>query len=305
MKKTIRFHKAKEVQEGRDAYQVMFNYSIVDSTLIGQPEEESSTQYYRIKTSISGTLLTMWDARDQKLSDLRNVVKILYEFSWRHIIEKLKENTLMEYEELWLHTASQPKACPFNPDKIVDNLSEAIKSEIGNEELMQDITLLQLATSIIELRDYINAKFKEIYGHELLLISCERDLLNLFKDALSNEEFSFRLNALQNLVTQINVKFLREITGIQDNQKKSISLLEAYLKTLSHYDDSIVEVYRNINRMRQAYPIHGNNTNGVQEAFAYFNIDYPNYNFSESWKILLTSYRNTLQKILEIMSSKT
>lgn len=304
MKKTIGFHEAKEVKEGRHAFQVMFYYSIVDSSLIGQPEEESSTQHYRIKTSISEILHAMWGASDQKLSDLGNVVKILYEFSKRHIIEKLKENTLMEFEELWLHTASQTKACPFNPDRIVENFDEVIEIEIGNEELMQDITLLQLAMSIIELRDYINAKFKETHGQNLLLLSCERDLLNLFKDALSNEEFSFRLNVLQNLVTRINTDVLREITGIKDNQVKSISLLESFLKNLPQYDPYIIDVYKNINRMRQAYPIHGDNVEGVQEAYAYFDIEFTNYDFSKSWKTLLSSYRNTLQKILELLSQK-
>ncbi len=297
MKKTIKLISAKEINEGRDAVQVLINYSLIDSSLIGKPEEKSSTKYYTVMVGISRTLLTMWSARDKKISNPRNLEKIFFEYAKRHIIQKIEEQSLMEHEELWLATNTQPNECPFEADNII------VEDEFDtkDEQLMEDLSLLQLATSIIEIRDYINAKFKELYGSNLLILKTERDLLNLFKNAYSIEDFNYRIIALRNLVTNLNVDTLRLLTDTSDKQIGSIILLEKLISKNDKYDSSIISTFKSINRLRQSYPTHGDNVDGVQEAFKYFNIPYPVFNFSESWLIVLKAYREELHKLLSLL----
>lgn len=56
---------------------------------------------------------------------------------------------------------------------------------------------------------------------------------------------------------------------------RSISLLDSYLKQFNNYDEVVIHTLRNINRLRQMYPFHGDNVAGVQEAHRYFGINYP------------------------------
>ena len=159
-------------------------------------------------------------------------------------------------------------------------------------------------TSIIEIRDYINAIFKERHGGKLLILKEERDVLQFFISTNSSEEFIYRLSALRNVVTNLNEAILREITKIDDSQVKSLSLLEKYLLTYNNYDDFSIKVFRSINRLRQAYPIHGDNINGVQDAHKFFKLEYPISDYSESWKKLLINYLDALRRILETIQNK-
>ncbi len=301
MKKTIKLINAKEINEGRDAVQILIKYSVIDSNLIGKPEEKSSTKHYTIMVGISRTLLTMWSGRDEKISNPRNLEKVFFEYAKRHIKQKIEEQSILEHEELWLATNTQPNECPFDADKIIieDEL------ETKDEQLMEDLSLLQLATSIIEIRDYINAKFKELYGSNLLFLKTERDLLNLFKNAYSIEDFNYRVSALRNLVTDLNVDTLRLLTKTTDKQIGSISLLEKLISKNDKYESLIISTFKSINRLRQSYPTHSDNADGVQKAFKYFNVQYPVFNFSESWLIILKAYREALHKLLSLLMSCT
>jgi len=73
------------------------------------------------------------------------------------------------------------------------------------------------------------------------------------------------------------------------------------LQQFDNYDEEIIDTFRSINRLRQMYPIHGDNVDGVQEAHRYFGIEYPINNSSEAWKSILVFYRDALQRILEII----
>jgi ERCC4-type nuclease len=157
------------------------------------------------------------------------------------------------------------------------------------KKLMDNSSLLQLASSIIDARDNINAIFHQKHKEKLLLLNEERDLLQLFRDADSEEQFFFRLSALKNIATHLNIKCLRQLTGVSDNQTQSIHLLETYLNKLGDEHQNIVETLRKINNLRQGYPIHGDRTKGVLGAHRFFSFDYPITEYSASWKRLLTN----------------
>ncbi len=99
----------------------------------------------------------------------------------------------------------------------------------------------------------------------------------------------------------MNLKCLRRLTQTEDTQVKSIQLLEAYLNKSGALNPQIIDTLRNINKMRQGYPVHGDRAKGVLEAHRYFAIEYPIADYSAAWKILLNSYLKALQKLLEAL----
>ncbi len=297
MKKTIRLLGSRQLPSTRDATEYLFDLSIVDSNLLNTPEERSSTKTVAILVGISGTLHVMWVYKDPKI----NLEKVLYEFGKRHIIQKIQEGTLLDKEELWLTTASHPEECPFDSAKINMARGTNIEIEVTNGALMQNLTLLQLATSIIETRDYINGLIMERSKQRLFSLQSERDLLQFFNDASTVEEFVYRLSALKNVVTSLNDEPLRKETGIQDSAVGSLSLLDAYLKKLPSYDEQPIKVLRAINRLRQAYPIHPDTGEGILEAHRFFGFPYPITEYSKAWKSLLLNYSDALKRIFEML----
>ncbi len=300
MKKTLRYIESKRVRSGRDATEYVFYFSLISTDLIGSPEEKSSTQQLRMKVSISGTLESIWLNQDKNL----DVEKVLFEYGRRHLLAKIKENTMIEEDEFWLFTNTEPLECPFESDKIIYQSNTIYEIIVGINELMSDPSLIKTATLILETRDYINAIMIERHKRKLFLVRNERDLLQLFISANTAEEFMYRLSGLKNIIVNINEELLREITGIHNPDIKSIGLVDEYLKKYKSYDDKIVKVYRNINRLRQSYPIHGDNESGVQEAHRFLSIKYPVLNFSEAWKKLLVRYIDSLKQFLDILTEE-
>jgi hypothetical protein len=174
-----------------------------------------------------------------------------------------------------------------------------VEVNTGEKDIMQDRAFLQLASSIIDTRDNINALFHEKHKAKLLILGEERDLLQFFRNADSQEEFFFRVCALANVVTKLNIQVLRELTKITDPQIKSIKLFEEYLKKNKMLDNKVIKTFQSINNLRQGYPVHGDRSKGVLKAHEYFSLDYPVVNFNEAWKTLLLNYLDALKRLLQ------
>ena len=211
----------------RDATLYEFPFSVVDKSLAGAPEEETETQQHVVNVEITSTLASCWSLSEPDL------VKVLFEYGKRHIVDKLKHGTLRDIEELRLNTHSHPTECPFNPSRISDPNQATINVEISEKTLVQDQTQSQVASTIpnqatinveisektlvldqtqsqlasliIAVRDNINAIFKNKHGGKLFLLSQERTLSELSRKANSQEEFSYRLSALANLVGDLDI----------------------------------------------------------------------------------------------------
>ena len=112
--KKVRFGKPYLLPPTRDAVEYQFPFTVVDSSLIGSPEEESETKQHSVKVGITGVLDACW-----RLSR-PDLVKVLFEYGKQHIVEKLKDGTLSDKEELRLLTSSHPSKCPFDPSTISD-----------------------------------------------------------------------------------------------------------------------------------------------------------------------------------------
>ncbi len=300
MKKTLMFKSPSSLARTRDATEYLIPYTLVESSLVGSPEERNKTSRFSIKVGGTGTLISCWGFEE---SDL---IKVLFEYGKRHIIEKLKDGTLSDMEELLLSTSTAEVPCPFDLSRITDPTKTTIEVEVSGVPLMEDQMFLQLASSIIDARDNINAIFSSKNKEKLVLVNEERDLLQFFRDAISQEEFFYRLCALANAATAFNITILRKITGVSDTQIKSISLMESYLEGIGAQLQSqqIIKTLRSINRIRQGYPVHGDQVSGVLEAHKFFNLKYPIVDFSTSWKTLLINYLNALRMLLDIVKTK-
>ena len=296
MSKRLIFISGNELPRTRDGSDYLYRFSLVDSSFIDQPEENYYTTQHRIKVGISGTMEAAWLARQKNIE----FIKVCYEYGKRELIQKVKDGIIQEYQEYEITSLNHPHKCPFQSDKINYHGGAYFDFEVG-DKIMEDISLLQMASNIIDFRDFINSILKERHGKKLFLLAEERDLLQLFRSANTIEEFVYRISALKSFATNLNEIFLRELTNNYDNEVKTIQLLEIYLKTLNNYDKQSANTLKKINRLRQMYPIHGDNVTGVQEAHSYFGIEYPILNSSEAWKKVLLSYQDSLKRTFDMV----
>ncbi len=91
-----------------------------------------------------------------------------------------------------------------------------------------------MASSIIDLQDFINAIIKERHGKKLIQYAEERDILQMFRSVNNNEDFVYRVSALKLFATNLNEELLRELTGNQNRNDRTITLLETYLQTFDN-----------------------------------------------------------------------
>lgn len=277
---------------GRHATEYCFQYEMVDTQLIGSPEEKSETIDFSIKVGISEA---MWNL------DNDEVAKVLFEFGKREIIQKIRDGTIDRENEYWIFSNTHPNTCPYDPSRIELKEGVSFEVEIPDKYLMQNDKEIKIASSIVTTRDHINALFKDKYGDKLILLDQERNLMELFHAVKSEKEFSYAITALGNLVGNLNLNVLRRITEINDTSVKSISLLNEFIKRINGSECKLINDLRNLNRLRQGYPVHGDHLEGVIKAYKYFGLDYPVKSFNESWKILLSNYLSALKQLFEII----
>ncbi|MGB5848075.1 MAG: hypothetical protein WBH40_06285 [Ignavibacteriaceae bacterium] len=296
MQKRLTLLEAINGTTSRDANEYHYKFALVDISLIGMPEESHYTSRHWIRVFISGTMEAAWMAKQQNIDFL----KVCYEYGKREIIQKVKDGSIQNSQELEIMSVNYPDECPFQSERINSEIGAVTDFEVA-ERIMEDVRLLQIASNIIDLRDFINAVVKERYGQKLFFYAEERDILQMFKSANNIEDFVYRISALKLFATNLNDSLLREITENQNREERSISLLETYLQTLENYDADAISILRKINRLRQMYPIHGDNIDGVQEAHTFFQIEYPIQNSAEAWKKILVSYRDALSRIFDMI----
>lgn len=296
MQKRLTLLESFEGMTTRDGSEYHYRFSLVDTSLIGMPQETYYTSIHRIKVFISGTMEAVWLDRQPNI----NFIKVCYEYAKRELIQKVKDGIIQDHQELEIMSTNYPNECPFQSDRIVMEVGTFNDFEVS-ERVMEDVSLIQLASNIIDLRDFVNAIMKERHGKKLIEYTEERDILQMFRGANNIEDFVYRVSALKLFATNLNEELLRELTGNQNNDDRTITLLESYLQSFDNYDAVAITTLRSINRIRQMYPIHGDNIDGVQDAHKYFQIEYPIQNPSDAWKKILNSYRDALSRIFEMI----
>jgi hypothetical protein len=226
--KRLTLREALQVKTPRDGEEYSYRFSLVDTSLIGTPEENFYTTAHRIKVFISGTMEAAWFARQKNI----NFLKVCYEYAKRELIQKAKDGSIQDYQELEIISTNYPNECPFQSEQIISEIGFFTNFEVV-DKIVEDISLLKIASTIIDVRDFINAIIKERHRKKLFLYSEERDLLQLLRPANSIEDFIFRISALNSFVSNMDETLLRELTTIKDTNIRSISLLQNYLQNLT------------------------------------------------------------------------
>jgi hypothetical protein len=250
--------------------------------------------------------------------------KLLFQYAKDWITEKLKENSLPQYEDVVIMVADLPNLPSYKPedlpqfapsDYVVDlPKTEVLKKDIkNNSEIVKEVVTIEnnksevgnneRAHQLITIRDTINSLFNNDYNEKLLLLPQERNLLDFFKDANNEEEFMFRLISLACLAREMNVKKLRELTGINDPEIRSVQLLKKFIEGKPN-SEIIINVLYHLGKLRNGYPAHTDNSKNFVASYEYFQIKYPVVNYSESWNILLSQYFIGLRFLKEIIEKK-
>ena len=106
MKKIIKLIKTFTYPRTRDGNDYNFKFTISDS-------DNSNNNIHDIKVGVSGTMQALWKINQENI----DVEKACYEYGKKEIISLLKNQTLLDKQELEILTTTHPKECPFNTDK--------------------------------------------------------------------------------------------------------------------------------------------------------------------------------------------
>lgn len=299
---TIKFFDGGWLPHFGDRYEYHFMFDFVDTGLVRTPEEKSQFQSGNIMIGVTGTLASCWGFHREDFQE-EDLKKVLYELTKRHVKNKIEKGSVEQFEELQLNTANTETQCPYDPNSITLDFDEPII--VITEEVTPHIYSGPevYAERIISLRDNINALCKEKLGNRLLNLPQERAIIELIKTCSSHEEFSHRVSSLAGLASSLNIDLIRTILKNTDQSLKSIALLERFFKKHCGLQDSdkIIEPLKNLNRLRQGYPVHTNHAGGVVEAHTFFGLNYPIEDWEGSWQILIEHYMKFLERLLSII----
>lgn len=130
MKKTIFFHSVFRIRQDylTDDTEYGFTFYVVDSALVGEPEEMPNASHHKIKVGIAYEVLYNWRLTD---SDESELVKVLFHYARRYVEEKTMEGTLREYEEFRLSLNEHREGyCPLNVSLIPDPIGFTTTVEV-------------------------------------------------------------------------------------------------------------------------------------------------------------------------------
>ncbi len=290
--KTIKFKEARYIPPAsRMVFGFLYWYDIIN--------EDGTIENKTIGVFASDILSMTWQLPfDNKPIDAE---KILLQFAKDTIIEKLKEGTLNDQEEVVLMTATQPTVCPYNPQNLVETKYAEYEIETSSKLLMEEISENKLAASIIETRDIINVVFASKHNEKLLLLNQERNLLDFFKSAKNEEDFSHRLSSLGQVSRYMNVPILRKLTNETDTQLGSVILLEKFLASINKPNKVVIDTLRQIGRIRNGYPAH-TDIPDVIKGYKHFGLKYPVESYEIAWTTLLNYYLKALKELYGIIA---
>lgn len=295
----VGFLKAEHLPTSRDGNDFIFYYNLIKN-------DGTISERNRIKVGISGSLEVQWNYQlpNENIYDGINLEKILFQYAKNTVFEKLREGTLNQYEEMTLLTGMYGDCLYKNVEDLIEPVNLIYEIEINDKGLVEQIEENKLAPLIIEKRDVINARFNSLHNMKLFSLTQERDLLNLFKDANTEEEFTQRILSLANVVQSLNIEGLKTLNKNFDKSDKSINLLEKYLKEKYNGYEDIIKIFRSIVDIRNGFPIHtdSDDKGRLLSSYKYLELDYPIKNFNKSWMILLSKYNDTLNKLDNILS---
>lgn len=134
MNKTVTFRQVVRVRAGCpfDATEYGFYLDVVDSSFVGEPEESAYATKHKIKVGITYELLVNWKLDNAGEDDL---VKVLFHYARRYVEEKIKDGTLVDYEELLLSTKEHPEGyCPLEISRVPEPVGFIFQIEVDEQQ---------------------------------------------------------------------------------------------------------------------------------------------------------------------------
>lgn len=143
--KIIKFFKSHYVHPGSVMrFGFIFWYDLID---------QNGTIEKKTVSAFASDILSMtWGLRFDE-SGIKNSEKILLQFAKEYVSQKLLDGTLIENEEFTLMTSSQPQACPYDANNLVDTKFAEFEIEIIEkqrrfpEPLHKEQTISEVAVS--------------------------------------------------------------------------------------------------------------------------------------------------------------
>ncbi|MEX2053082.1 MAG: hypothetical protein WD898_02550 [Candidatus Paceibacterota bacterium] len=311
MSKFLRFRKFRDVTPaGLDGH--VFKLSLDVGKIVGTefvPDESGDLEVW-----MSDSLQTIWGIPDSQLQSATgslaaSTVTHRVNLGYRDIFQPLRLSTF------------SPPALPadyasFSSVPLVPIPQRDMKLEPAHEE--KDRFSI-LSDDISDIRDKINTLSTYLLGDRLLQLPQERALIDMYKEARTDEQFSSRLQSLAGLTTSINKSLIlqafktSEVESIQhkhdhrDIRKIApILILEELLALYSTPEDAsrICTVFKRLNNLRQGYPVHGDNAQNYLGAIDFFKLQYPIEDFSIAWDTILGKYFKAMRDLLKVLTSE-
>jgi hypothetical protein len=176
-----------------------------------------------------------------------------------------------------------------------------------------------LSSDISSVRDQINALSADLIGESLLELPQERHLIDMYKKALTSDQFSARIQSLAGLAVAINkTAIIKSIDTTKQTeiaarhgepdvrQVTPIVLLEELLTIYSTADraKAVCDVFKRLNNLRQGFPAHGDNAEKVLPAYDFFKLKYPVNDFASAWDTILGRYIAAMRELLQILTQR-
>jgi hypothetical protein len=230
--------------------------------------------------------------------------KILLEYGRQWIAEKIREGALAQYEERLIMSRDLKDL----PALEIHNLPTVEEAEFiieqSNSTVMEEINASQLGSLIVDNRHFVNTIFLEKYGEVLLTLPQERNVVDFFKSANSEDEFGMRVISLGSSAREMNISKLRSLTQITDTKIGSVQLLKQFLASRMNDPESIIKPLQCFGRLRSGYPSHADRAD-VVGAYRYFNLPYPVTDFATAWNTLLNHYLKVLEALKNVLLSES
>jgi hypothetical protein len=231
MQKAVVFHTVARLRSDfvTDDTEYSFRFYVVDSSLVGEPEEVASASHHKIKVGIAYELLINWRLSEASEEDL---IKVLFHYGRRYVEERVRNGTLRNHEELRLSMKDHPERyCPLDLSRIPNPVGFVLKTEV--DDTSGESLGSQLDTSV----EHPNI----------------RVLIDRMDDAAARDDRAGVLHASAS-VFETMAKDVVDIQTVQDQTLKSF--FERYRKD-STLPDAILDYILAVYEARNVTPLAG------------------------------------------------
>jgi len=188
VQKRVAFHllRKNKMDWATDNFECLFDVAVVDSRFVGQPRERRETDFYRIKVGMTWELRVNWGLDDDSAE--MDIVKVLFEHSREHIVERVQKGLQFE-DELLLTTQNSPDYCPYDISRIADPATPvSFVVSLDNQDLSRQVQGIELFVEDIDsFSKARNVQPQEVKA--LLPLNLSEDEIQTFFEEIIGENF--------------------------------------------------------------------------------------------------------------------